>query len=352
MIIKDIICVGTGFSAYLLKILSRKKIFFISSNYKIVKNLKNFQRRKNFENHVKFFTKKTNSYGILNLPLTKNITLHDTLIDGGNTNYWGGFINKNKIKKKNFFKIIKKEKIYLKKIFRNSSEYACSDKGIHQICDHKSKILNISGKFQHYIHGHATKIQIMNKNSLIKVFYILNNKSYTVYCRKLFLGVGVVQLLELFLNSNFLSEKDIFSLSEFKYNLKFSTNKNFIINSKSIVIKYPMGTAIKHFFGFKYNYFKFLNWINVYFDQIFFKKKQNFFFKIQKNNIVQINKLKNYFGKSIHYCNLRINSINANDFLIKFSKNLYGISAPFVNQGTPGPISNDIINNLYKVLKK
>ena len=113
--IKDIICVGTGFSAYLLKILSRKKIFFISSNYKIVKNLKNFQRRKNFENHVKFFTKKTNSYGILNLPLTKNITLHDTLIDGGNTNYWGGFINKNKIKKKEVFQNSKKRKNLFKK---------------------------------------------------------------------------------------------------------------------------------------------------------------------------------------------------------------------------------------------
>lgn len=352
MIIKDIICVGTGFSAYILRILIRKKIFFISSNYKIVKKIKNCKRRKNLETHVKFFAKNSNSYGKITLPPKKNITLHDTLINGGNTNYWGGFINKKKIRKAKFFEIAKKEKIYFKKIFHDRPDYFCSNDSIHQICDNENKILNVSSRFKNYTSGHVTKIQIIKKNSLIKLFYIRNNKLHEVCCRKLFFSIGAIQLLELFLNSNFLSEKDIFSLSEFKYELRFSTNKNLINNSKNIIIKYPFGTALKHFFGFKYNYLRFFNYINIYFDQIFFKKKHKFFFKILKNNIVQMNELKNNFGKSIHYCNLHINNIDINKFLKKLSKNFYGISTPFVDQKNPGPISNDIINNLYKVLNK
>ena len=54
-------------------------------------------------------------------------------------------------------------------------------------------------------------------------------------------------------------------------------------------------------------------------------------------------------GDSIHYCNLSIDQININKYLNKLSKNILGISMPFINQKVPGPISGDIIHNILKI---
>ena len=58
------------------------------------------------------------------------------------------------------------------------------------------------------------------------------------------------------------------------------------------------------------------------------------------------------FGNSIHCCDLRINKININKFLFKINKNIYGVGMAFINQQKPGPISNDIILDIIKKLKK
>ena len=54
-----------------------------------------------------------------------------------------------------------------------------------------------------------------------------------------------------------------------------------------------------------------------------------------------------FFGDSIHYCDLKINGKNIDNYVKEISNNIIGISVPFVNQKKPGPISNDIINNFW-----
>lgn len=110
MLIKDTICVGTGFSSFILKLLIKKKIYFISSDYTNIKNINKYIRRKNLETHIKLFGKKFNSYGKIKFFGNNRITLHDTLIKGGNTNYWGGFVNIKKIPQK-ILNIFKKKKL-------------------------------------------------------------------------------------------------------------------------------------------------------------------------------------------------------------------------------------------------
>ena len=61
---------------------------------------------------------------------------------------------------------------------------------------------------------------------------------------------------------------------------------------------------------------------------------------IQKKNSIN-------FGDSIHYCNLSINHHAIFDYCTNLSKNIIGISAPFVDQTKPGPIANDIVNNIW-----
>ena len=53
----------------------------------------------------------------------------------------------------------------------------------------------------------------------------------------------------------------------------------------------------------------------------------------------------NNFGSSIHYCNLKIDNLGINEFISNLSKNIIGVSMPFVKQSKPGPICNDIIAN-------
>ena len=352
MIIKDNICVGTGFSAFILKLLLRKKIFFISSNHKIIEKYYDYKRRRNLESHIKIFSKKFKSFGKINFIKNSNILLHDTLIKGGNTNYWGGFINTEKLNKK-FFDISKKNNIQLKKINSKKSDYLSSSNNIYQLCDSNDEILDVSNKFKNCLEGHVTHFKVIKKNSLIEVFYYKDNKIHSIFCRKLFLSLGIVQLLELLLNSDLLKKKDIFFLNEYKSKFQLSFNKNIINNSNFITIKYSIGVALKHFFGMSGNYFKFLNYyFKIYIDQFFFNKKQKLTFKIINNNFIKINIPKSFFGKSIHYCDFHVNKINIQKFLNGLSSNIYGISMPFVKQKKPGPISNDIINNIFKILDK
>ena len=87
----------------------------------------------------------------------------------------------------------------------------------------------------------------------------------------------------------------------------------------------------------------------IYIDQHFFNKKLSLKLELINNKIVQkSNNIK--FGDSIHYCDLKINNTKAISYIQEISKNLFGFSAPFVEQKFPGPISNDIVNNFYSVI--
>jgi hypothetical protein len=64
------------------------------------------------------------------------------------------------------------------------------------------------------------------------------------------------------------------------------------------------------------------------------------------------------FGRSIHYCDLKINGLNINEYLKDINSNIKGIGMAFIKQKNPGPISNDIIidaiwkiKNLRKKMK-
>ena len=53
----------------------------------------------------------------------------------------------------------------------------------------------------------------------------------------------------------------------------------------------------------------------------------------------------------MHYCNMRINKLNINNFLKRIDKNFIGIGMPFINQKLPGPISNEIVLDMMKKLE-
>jgi hypothetical protein len=168
----------------------------------------------------------------------------------------------------------------------------------------------------------------------------------------------VVQLIDLLYRSGLIKGGTTISLSEFSYQLKskitFSPSK---FANATTMIRFKLFRAIAHHLGiqkfFKIN--KLFQWIPFYFDQVFLLKKLAYTSEI-KNGMLSdpiTQKINNSsrFGRSIHYCDLKINGLNINEYLGRINLNISGIGMAFVKQKNPGPISNDIILDAIRKVK-
>jgi hypothetical protein len=344
------IIVGSGFSSGLTSMLIKSQHTIITSNYKILENCKNI-RRKNLENHFKF--KKIKSFGNLNF-ITKKILLHDLNIFGGNSIIWGGLTNIDKINSKLFS--------YLKSIFffQDLSYFSTGSKSnnnnLKQICHAKKKLDIFSSENiikKNFIIGHITKI-ICNKQSIKLNFINEKHEEKTIQCKKLFLGINFVQLVELLVNSKIIKNKDIITLEEHAFKETFGLFLNFKKNNNLQII-YSFYGIIKHFIGYQKKFndllIFLLNLVPLNFRQEFLRKTYviKFIYKKEINSLVVKKSIKD-FGKSIHYYNMKINNIKVFNVLNNINKNIHGISSPFIKSKQPGPISNQIMNNIKNIL--
>lgn len=345
------IIIGSGLSSFIVNNSLKKKFLTIttSENY-----LNHLPIRKKLSNFLKPLSKKFKSRGHYNYILKKSI-LHDCLIHGGNTNLWGGVCNISNLKKKKFKNII-----FFKKISINNTGSFSTNKNYYQMQSKNNNIFNCSNYFKNLIYGHLISFKSLKKN-LIELT-VKKNKISKYYCENLILAINTVQLIELLINSDVIKDKDIITLNEYKFQTKITLFRKFLhfinINNQN-VISYTISGIIKHGLGLQKNFnnffFQLLNKIPIYYHQIFYKKKNlaSYVFKKKKNSIEEIsNQTDKNFGKSIHYYNLKINKKNINKILKKINKNIYGVSAPFVENVNPGPISNNLINKSIETSKK
>ena len=346
------IIVGGGLSAVFTK------IFIKSDDLKIISprdrtgfNKKNLHRRKNFEKN-KLFQKKSNSYGSLKFSIANTI-FHDRLILGGNSNIWGGNFDIRKIPKSILNYLLKKGIFFTDLSFKHTGTLSNS-KNIKQMYSLKDEIFD------------AKNLLLKTKNSYLKKFYITKKKIFlqtenslnennTFLAEKLFICVGSIQLLDLLYRSKLLKENDVIEFSEYshKFKLKFFFTK---IEKNAVIVRYKFSRAIGHFLGIQKFpfYLKIFNFIPLYIDQYFYYKKDKIKLKITNNIATEIKNLSvvNKFGSSIHYCNMKINNLSIRNYLKKIHPNIYGFGMSFVNQKKPGPISNDILIDIIKNLKK
>ena len=121
-------------------------------------------------------------------------------------------------------------------------------------------------------------------------------------------------------------------------------------------MRYQFSRALGHLFGIQFfsRLLKIFNFIPIFIDQNFYPQKIRYKLQLKNGELIEKNcSLSNYkFGKSIHYCNLKINGVNINRFLHKINKNIKGLGMSFINQNKPGPISNEIILDIKKKIKK
>ena len=147
-----------------------------------------------------------------------------------------------------------------------------------------------------------------------------------------------------------MKEDDEIEFTEFDHEFVLKL-KNSKYTKNATTIRYSFSRAIGHFLGIQ-SYAKFLklfNFIPICVDQIFYNTKSKRVLILKGNTFIEKknNNLRK-FGNSIHYCNMKINGVSINKFLSKINKNLIGFGMPFVNQKTPGPISNDILLDIEK----
>ena len=331
--------VGSGFSAYLMYLKLNKKTILISSE-QVESFFKDKKRQKKLENK-KIFSKKFKSYTKMLVNLT-NVKILDFLCEGGSSNVWGGICNDYKInedlKKKMVLDGVKFVKLN-KKYTNNYSD----NKNLVQLQDCKGNIFSTKGKFSKVKIAHLEKIEI--KKNYANAHLIFNKKIVILKARKIFLGIGLIQLIDLMIKSKFIKKDTKFEINEFKHKISFLSYKK--ISHDDVCVKFTLIGSIKHWIGYQKKIINFLNFLNFHVNQIFFNKKRKlkFFFNYKQKLLLFNYKSKDLFGSSIHYCNLKINKVKASKYLSRLSNNkIIGISLPFINQKKPGPISNDIIN--------
>lgn len=349
------IIIGSGFSAFVLNIFLKKDFLVVTTHQNFINKL---PARKYLTPHLRLFYKKYISYGIFKYIL-RHSTLHDTIIHGGNTNYWGGICNINSIKNK--LKVLKK-KIQFRKISIKDTGSFSNNNYLFQMQEknkNNPSIFNCAKHFKNLIYGHLISFKIEKKN--IISLNIKKDKVTKLYCKNLILALNAVQLIEVLMNSNIINDKDKINLSENQFKTKISLRPNLSSQKKnSLIISYSLSGIIKHALGKRENFnkylFNFFNFFPLFYHQIFYQKKISASYEVEKSNKILreiLKKTEPNFGKSQHYFNMKINNVTIKKILNKRCKNIYGISSPFIiKKNTPGPIAHCLIEESFLLSNK
>ena len=112
--------------------------------------------------------------------------------------------------------------------------------------------LMLKNIFSRYQNSFLYSISPLKKNIELKILNLENKCFEVVLVDKLIIGINFNQLLELLFRSNLLNNGDFFSLKEFEHKFSFSFNKHNPLppSNKMTVIRYPVISALKHYFYF------------------------------------------------------------------------------------------------------
>ena len=340
----EIVIIGSGFSSF-VAYKKLKKFEPLILTYESIIYKKNFFNRRNlFIN--KFFNTKAPSFGNFKYILNRNTYIHDRLSLGGNTNIWGGFINIESLKQC-FLNDFNNSGIKFNTLKQKINGYRSNIDSLRQLRGKNNTILNTKNYIEKYINGFVYSIEIY-ENYLVINYLNKFNQLIKLKSKKIFIGLSFPQLIDLLYRSKLILEDAEINLNEFDHEFKLSFDKKNFKNKNAISIKYDFLRSLKHYLGYQKPLDNISLPIPVYVDQNFYFNKKNLSFKLDLKNKFMIQKKNSInFGDSIHYCNLSINHHAIFDYCTNLSKNIIGISAPFVDQTKPGPIANDIVNNIW-----
>lgn len=346
--VDDTVIVGSGFSAMVAYLCLKDAAVVVGATDKPKTQFRNQGFRYN-----KLLGTKASSYTKLGNSL-RHSRLHDRLVQGGNGSVWGGFFNVNGIPPAQMA-LLENAGIVLMPLSCSKTGSTSLDDGIRQLQFASGETLNPAAIGQDRRYGFLERFEVLRDGNLMLYWSGLSgippDEMETSVCRKLILAIGVVQLIDLFYRSGYLKEQDVIGLSEFKYKLAFVSKKSRVPDGAK-VIRVGLLRGLCHYLGVQHypKFFVFADrFIPFVFDQIF-QFNKNIRNVIIKNGTLTetAGEDTSPFGTSIHYCNVKINEVSANQFLKKISSRIVGLGMAFVDQESPGPISNDIFEDTVK----
>lgn len=345
------IIIGGGFSALIARIfLAHANCRIISCQNPEYLSAKNFHRRSILEVN-KFFLPKAISIGKLKIRFNKT-RLHDRLCHGGNSSIWGGMVDCANFSNIIINKLSKNGIVFKYLSFTNTGTISNSQT-LMQMQNKSNSIFNTSNILKNAENYYVNSFYLKGKKIGLNLFSLSKDskkKVVHIYTDRLVICTGIVQTIDLLYRSGFIPDKTTLQLSEYitKFRIKLTVSPTrFNKEGNSLIVRYDFLRAAGHFFGVQErkwtsNIFKYFPF---YIDQIFYNKIIKRKLKINDETLSDSLSRRNnlIFGKSIHYCNLKINRKNINRFLHNISPNIKGLGMAFIAQKKPGPISNDII---------
>lgn len=339
--------IGGGFSALVLQILNPESALVTPLTPSFLLNNRLFSRRKSVELN-KMIATQAQSIGVSRF--SKGFGLHDRLVLGGNSTVWGGFIN---IAMLPSWVIKKMESTGIRFVDLNAgvSSYVAPEKYKQmQTCDNKilnaSKLIRVD--FDAYLHNIRKVGSDLELN-----FFCPDQKNgwklSSLRCsndKKIYVAIGVVQLIDLMISSGILKEHDEIKLDEYQMNWHahhYSKNDKFPTTSS---ILYKPSAIISHFLGLQKDLKKIslFDLVGMGLRQEFSLNKRSATYK-RIDGVVKPTNSHRDFGSSIHYFNMRVNGKPVSKIFSDISPNLILVGMASSIQKEPGPISNNIIQS-------
>jgi len=297
--------VGSGISAFISGIANLNSKVLISNNNKVIKNHKFYE--------------------------------FDAI--GGNTNIWGAYVNlyrlkklKNKNKKFKFF-IENNNFFEIKKLTDNNK---FKNVGFISFKNTNIPFRIKKNFFKKNILFELDNIRI-NKNNII----LSSNKGRKLYCKKVILCIGNINLLKVLLKSNLIKKRDTISFEDGKISYGIF---GFFHNTKKYLIPMTISQILKKIFILPYNYDK-------------NEKYRLPILQVSNLNYIrysfEVEKLLNADEKLIrgfnsnHITNVRINNIPIQKLIQSRSKRISIFCSGTINKYIPGSISQDLIYNAF-----
>lgn len=336
--------VGGGFAALAVQALLPDAILISPIDPHATLRSYGFLRRRNFELN-KLFAKRSCSLGAFLYQGAAK--LHDRLILGGNSGVWGGFIDISKVSDASRLSL-ENMGIRFSRLGSRLTGSSSQNKDYRQLQGLDGRVLDASRHLRIGHDAYLRRVADVGDLELIeRIKEVTSLKSLELSADdRVYLAIGVVQILDLLMHSGRLCDGDEIELDEYGMSFSIALRRKEIGSFErefSDIDYFPTG-VIAHGLGLQRHFrqLEIFNVLGVVMKQQFFHANQTARFGLK--NDAFIDKTRNVgFGASIHYCNLRINGNPISDFISKAWPQFSVVGMAAVEQSEPGPISNDIL---------
>lgn len=341
--IYDYVLVGSGFSAYCVAALLKKrhKVCAISpATYQFVskehhRNV-SLEFNRPFNSQYKSYMKSVWKIGANRLV--------DRLSLSGNSGLWGGTVNLEK--DCSLFSQLEEVKI----INMNQEMPGLhSNRNLGILTDKDGQLFNTAKffiGFDKYVDGYVEKIS-ETPLGILALEVSIGGMLAMIHAKKVVICTSLPQLVQLMISSQLVPKEFKFSLHEHTMTFKLHEKHEELDSCR---VSYKPMVAFSRIFGLRAMRFPGFSLGPYLIDQTFTNKTEKMEYFV-KDQIVTTADPISTFGKSIHYYGLSINDVPINTYLASVSRNILNVGHSSIFPNEPGPLTNYLLESASEVTR-